>query len=462
MRKSKRGIRLNGRPFQRRVNLLSGMEASLASDFSVFGDERVAFCSGNLDVFKSNVFRVFNGHPGLGINLHIFKNEILNGRLGEALHIHRLRCASHLDISQSDAVKVRHTRWAASQPRGVIGAVKHGELDGETDVVHGEIFVMDVGHKTAAINRGPDGDGGFGAFEDAVFYEHMLAAPVGFAANSDAILMFDETSVDFDIFAETGTAGLDGDVIIATVNVAMADEDILTAARVNAIGIGCVLGTNDVNIFNQHMFAVGGHEVAIWGIYERDAAHDEVFAAADLHEAGAGIEEEIARLVVSGFVHMLPPDQAAAVNGAFAGENKSSEVAPGNERHGADMKGVQGGLAGRKIFRITIVGKAITRLDAGALCKPELHISSHLEGSGEKDTGGDNERAATCLLDARNRFVEGGGIASFAITDSTKLSKGELMRRNVGLDNLHFTMGGKEQDRPDECETEDPIAAQHA
>ena len=62
---------------------------------------------------------------------------------------------------------------------------------------------------------------------------------------------------------------LEGDVVVAAVDFALADDDSL-AADVDGVGVGGVAGGDDADVFDRDIFAIARHEMKTGRIRERD------------------------------------------------------------------------------------------------------------------------------------------------------------------------------------------------
>src|SRR5260370_18011029 len=112
-------------------------------------------------------------------------------------------------------------------------------------------------------------------------------------------------------------AALDGNIVVADIGVDVVDDHVRGTERIDRVGVGRVLRSQDPGIADDHVVGVIRHDLPTGRVLDGDALHSDVLAVVEDNEAGAKLAvTHYARLTRS--PRLNPPALAVAVATAAA------------------------------------------------------------------------------------------------------------------------------------------------
>ncbi len=167
-----------------------------------------------------------------------------------------------------------------------------------------------------------DADAVVRAVDGEVVDEKMIDAAEGAAADGHAVAAVEVIVEDGHVGDAAHAAGLETDIVVAGVNVAVCDGDVFGGAGVDAVGVARGFGRHDFDAPRGEAVGLIDGDVEAGRVAQRDFVEHE---AVDVPQGDHG--EDTLRLVFHlGFVREIPPGDvlaeeccaAAGVDGAFA------------------------------------------------------------------------------------------------------------------------------------------------
>ena len=217
---------------------------------------------------------------------------------------------------------------------GIVGVIG-GESDRLVHVGHRDAVAKKVLHDAALAALGLDANAVFSVRERAVFHRHIAHAAGRLAADGHAVAVQKNTVAHRDVFtlklaAGNGPAGLDGDVVVAHVNVASGDQH-PPAARINRVGVRRALRRENGHIGNDHVLAIRRDKMKLRRVLQRDVFQPQIFGLFNHNQIWPG--QSVAGFDLPRLFRLTPPDGTIAVNHAAAGDRHVRQVFPADERN---------------------------------------------------------------------------------------------------------------------------------
>ena len=241
--------------------------------------------------------------------------------------------------------------------------------------------------EAAAAAIGLDAEAVVGAVDGEVVDEEMIDAAEGAAADGHAVAAVEVIVEDGHVGDAAHAAGLETDIVVAGVNVAVGDGDVFGGAGIDAVGVARGFGGHDFDAPRGEAVGLIDGDVEAGRVAQRDFVEDE---AIDVAQGDHG--EDALRLVFHfGFVREVPPGDvlaeevcaAAGVDGAFAHDAGVLCAVGGDERlaGAAAVHGNDAAAAGRGVE-----DAGIARGDeGGVLIDDESDAGAEGERAGEED-----------------------------------------------------------------------------
>jgi len=195
--------------------------------------------------------------------LHLTNGDYATGNLAA---VHRQVC--HVNIVKvGDRLRLAGGGLARADVRRTarVAVVEHVDVKGPADIFHRDVRIPDVVNFAAVSAIAFDSQAVVSPAEAAAADDHVAQAIARRTADRDAVAM--QAGEVFHQYI--ARAAVQRDVVIARVDLALADDDAL-AGGVDRIGIGRVTGRDDANIFDRHILAAG-HQMKHRRVGERDA-----------------------------------------------------------------------------------------------------------------------------------------------------------------------------------------------
>src|SRR5947209_18195082 len=324
--------------------LLSGV-APCGLDFGLPDGQRLALLRRDLHVPQFHGLCVLHGHAGLRLDADVFEQHAADGHLRQADDL--ARGLRPLDGDVDDAHVAHDGRGGVDGvglplflPRLV--EVEEVDGDGDADVLHRDVAVGDVLDHTAAVARRLDADAVVRVLERAVLDRDVARAASQVAAERSAMTMAERAAGDEDVLQSSLLrVRLEGDVVVAHVKVAVAEEHVAATRGVDAVRVRRVGWGSDLHVLDCDLAAAVWDDVKLRRVLQRHALDADSRAARQQNQFRAGAFRGLpfgARLALlrdargALGAEALPPDEARAVNRTLAANLHIRKVRAADER----------------------------------------------------------------------------------------------------------------------------------
>lgn len=300
-------------------------------------------------------------------------------------------------VLQHDVVDVGGERPGRLRRVGPVGRdarVVGGHQHRVAHVLQPHVTVGDAADLAAASAGRLDAQAGVGALDAHVLHADVAHPAVGLAADGQAVAVAQHAVADVEVargragVRGVDAAGLDGDLVVAHVDVHAADHE-AAAGGVDPVRVRGVARGADGHVLHHHVLAGVGHQVEGGRVAQRQARDAQAPHPVHQHQAGAG------RLDPPGLLLARPgpPGLARAVDHAAAGERHVLRIARGQE--------------GAHALAVAEARHVAHGLEHGARRHLQRRAAAHLERAGQVGPAREPHPPAAAAV---QRLLQRGGV----------------------------------------------------
>ena len=143
-------------------------------------------------------------------------------------------------------------------------------------VADADVAIDDLMDQAAAAAVGLDADAVVGAVDGEVVDEQVIDAAEGAAADGHAVAGIEMVVQDGHVGDGARAAGLEADIVVAGVNVAVGDGDIARRAGIDAVGVARGFGRHDLHAPRGEAVGLIDGDVEAGRVAQGDVVHREV------------------------------------------------------------------------------------------------------------------------------------------------------------------------------------------